>query len=377
MVSTGRSGYEMLFTPILVNELKLENRLMMSPTHDGLADEEGFVTAEATEFYLKRALGGVGMVVIGAVDVNPRKSPHAMLSDDRFVPGWMDLVRRIHSESQAKVCPQLIHARKMARGWIQDVGDLPAEEVRNIVAYFEKGAIRALEAGFDAIEVHGAHGYTLAGFLSLRNKRQDEYGGTVDGRIKIIADIYEKIRAAAGSGYPVGIRINGDEFIVGGNSLQQTRIIVRKLAAMGFDYISVSAGGKYEDSTAVHPQYGSPWPYPSSGGYSGYRAMPPATMPEAVNVYLAADLRRNLRQAGYTTPVVTAGRIPHPRLADAVIRDGLADLVGLSRPLLRDPDWVTKAREGREKEIVRCTYCNECMDRLIKDEPGLCVHLNE
>jgi len=100
-------------------------------------------------------------------------------------------------------------------------------------------------------------------------------------------------------------------------------------------------------------------------------------MPEAVNVYLAADLRKTLRQAGFSIPVITAGRIPHPKLAETIIRDEQADLVGLSRPLLRDPDWVIKAKEGREKEIIRCTYCNECMDRLVKDEPGLCIYLNE
>lgn len=376
-MSSGTARYPVLFSPIHMNRLKLQNRVIMSPTHDGLADPEGHVTPEAMEFYLKRARGGVSMIVVGAVDVNPRKSPHARLSDDRFVPGWKEFVKRIHSETGASVSPQLIDARKMARGWIQDINDLPPEGIRNIIGYFEAAAARALAAGFDAVEIHAAHGYTLSSFLSLRNKRRDEYGGSIDGRMKIIADIYQSTRAAVGRTFPVGIRINGDEFIVGGNSLHQTRIIARKLAEMGYDYISVSAGGKYEDSTAVHPVYGSPWPYPSIGGYSGHRAMPPAHMPEAVNVYLAADLRKTLRQAGFSIPVITAGRIPHPKLAETIIRDEQADLVGLSRPLLRDPDWVIKAKEGREKEIIRCTYCNECMDRLVKDEPGLCIYLNE
>ncbi|MDP2660131.1 MAG: NADH:flavin oxidoreductase [Dehalococcoidia bacterium] len=376
-MNTGTSTYQTLFSPISINQLKLENRLMMSPTHDGLADPEGFVEQKTIEFYLKRAKGGVGMVGIGAVDVNPRKSPHARLTDDRFIPGWRLLVDRIHSESNAKVCPQLIHARKMARGWQQDISDLSIEEVTEAVDLFEAGAVRALKAGFDAIEIHAAHGYTISGFLSLRNRRKDEYGGSIDGRIKILADIYQRVRAVVGGSYPVGVRINGDEFIVGGNTLQHTRIIARKLAEMGFDYISVSAGGKYEDSTATHPKYGSPWPYPSSGGYSGHRCMPPAQMPEAVNVYLAADLRKTVRQAGYSTPIITAGRIPYPKLAEAILATEQADLIGLSRPLLRDPNWPIKAREGREKEITRCTYCNECMDRLIEDEPGLCIYLNE
>ncbi len=376
-MSAETSKYEALFSPILINHLKLENRLMMSPTHDGLADPEGFVEQKTIEFYLKRAKGGVGMVGIGAVDVSPRKSPHARLTADRFIPGWKEMVDRIHSESNAKVCPQFIHARKMARGWQQDISDLSIEEVQKTIDLFEEGAVRALKAGFDAIEIHAAHGYTVSGFLSLRNRRKDEYGGSIDGRIKILADIYERVRAVVGGSYPVGVRINGDEFIVGGNTLQHSRIIARKLAEMGFDYISVSAGGKYEDSAATHPKYGSPWPYPSSGGYSGHRCMPPAQFPEAVNVYLAADIRKTIRQAGYSTPIITAGRIPHPKLAENILRDEQADIIGLSRPLLRDPDWPIKAREGRDKEITRCTYCNECMDRLVLDEPGLCVFVNE
>ncbi len=350
---------------------------MMSPTHDGLADPEGYVEKATIDFYLKRATGGVGMVCIGAVDVNPRKSPHARLSDDRFIPGWRELVDRIHSESDAKVCPQLIHARKVARGWQENINDLSIEEIKKTVDMFEGTADRALRAGFDAIEIHAAHGYTLSGLLSLCNKREDEFGGSIDGRLKILADIYQKVRAVVGARYPVGVRINGDDFIVEGNTLHHSRILARKLAEMGFDYISVSAGGKYEDSSATHPKFGSPWPYPSTGGYSGHRCMPPARFPEAVNVYLAADIRRTIRQAGLGTPVITAGRIPHPRLAESILTEGQADIIGLSRPLLRDPEWANKAWEGRDKEITRCTYCNECMDRLIKDEPGLCVFLNE
>lgn len=377
MTNTGITKFPALFTPITINQLRLENRIMMSPTHDGLADPEGYVEKATIDFYLKRAKGGLGMVGIGAVDVNPRKSPHARLTDDKFIPGWKALVDRIHSESNAKVCPQFIHARKMARGWQQDINDLPVDEIKKTIDMFEETTVRAMKVGFDAIEIHAAHGYTISGFLSLRNKREDDYGGSIDGRIKILGDVYQKVRAVAGPSFPIGVRINGDEFIVGGNTLHHSRIIARKLAEMGFDYISVSAGGKYEDSTATHPKYGSPWPYPSSGGYSGHRCMPPAQFPEAVNVYLASDIRKAVRQAGLTTPIITAGRIPHPKLAESILNEGHADIIGLSRPLLRDPEWPNKAREGRDKEITRCTYCNECMDRLVLDEPGMCIFLNE
>jgi 2,4-dienoyl-CoA reductase (NADPH2) len=370
--------YKMLFSPTSINGLNLENRIMMAPTHIGLNNEEGFVTPEMIDFFLKRARGGVSMIIFGAVAVNPRRIPSQMrLSDDKFVPGVAELVERIHSETGAKVCAQLYDWLKFARRWKQDVHEMTLEEIRKSIAYFENGAIRALKAGFDAIEIHAAHGYTLASFLSLRNKRDDGYGGNFEGRMKIVSEVYEKVRAVVGSGYPVGIRINGDEFIVEGNSLKQSRIIARKLAEMGLDYISVTAGGKYEDSSGLIPEWECPHPYPPVGGYSGFRSMPSADMPEAVNVYLAADLRKTIRQAGHSTPIMTAGRIPHPELAETILQEGQADLVGLSRPLIRDPDWAVKAKEGRKKEIKRCTYCNYCTERELYGTPSLCQYTKE
>lgn len=371
-------AYERLFTPIRINSLELKNRVVMAPTHDGLTTIDGIVEPRTIEFYLKRAKGGVSMLIIGAIAVNPRKAPFLLrISDDRFIPGLTQLTNQIHSETGVVICAQLIEPPRMSRNWMQNINEISSEDITNTINYFVNGAIRARQAGFDSIELHAAHGYLLAAFLSLINERNDGYGKTSDGRIRVVSEIYQKIRSTLGSNYPLGIRINGDEFIIGGNTLAQSRIIARKLAAIGFDYISVSAGGKHEDSPGVHPKGGSPWPYPPISGYSGYRSIPTAYMPEAANVYLAADIHKTIRQAGYSTPVITAGRIPYPELAEAILRDGQADIIGLSRPLLRDPDWVAKTKSGREKEIKRCTYCNDCMEKLIKDEPALCVFFNE
>ena len=370
--------YEYLFSPVQINHLKLDNRIVMAPTHLHLADEDGFMVPRMVDFYLKRAMGGVSMINIGAVGVNPKKMFFVLrVSDDKFIPELLDFTNRIHAETGTKVCAQLFDPLKMARGWKQDVNDMTVDEIEKIVDYFEKGAIRAKEAGFDAIEIHAAHGYIFASFLSLRNKRDDEYGRGVEGRMKIVMDAYTRIRKALGDDYPIGIRINGDEFIVDGNTLHHSRIIARTMAAAGIDYISITAGGKYEDSPGLHPKYQVTVPYPPLGGYSGFRSMPPAYMPEAVNVYLAADIRKTVREAGYSTPIITAGRIPYPKLAESILHNGQADLVALSRPLLRDPDWLQKTRAGKEKEIDRCTYCNSCLDRLLYDEPGFCRYLNE
>ncbi|MFC1905391.1 hypothetical protein ACFLXL_01120 [Chloroflexota bacterium] len=371
--------YKLLFSPIVINKLQLENRIMMAPTHDNLATMDGFVTPVMIDSYLKRAKGGLSIIVLGGVFVNPRRLALVpRLSDDQYIPGMKEITDRIHSETGVKICAQLTDSLKIARGgWKQNFNDLTIEDIHKIIGYFKLAAIRTREAGIDAIELHGAHGYTLCSSLSLRNKREDDYGGTIDGRMRMLIETYQTVRDTLGPDYPIGVRLNGDEFIIEGNSLQQSRVIARKCAEMGINYISISAGGKYEDSQGLIPKYELPANYPPFGGYSGFRAMPPAWMPEAVNVYLAEDIRRTVRQAGYSTPVITAGRIPYPKLAEEILLGERADLIALSRPLLRDPDWPKKAKEGREKEINRCTYCNYCLERENYDEPGFCKYLNE
>lgn len=350
----------------------------MAPTHIGLNSEEGFVTPEMTDFFLKRAKGGLSMIIFGAVAVNPRRLPAQMrLSDDKFIPGVTELVDRIHSESGAKVCAQLYDWLKFARRWKQDIHDMTLEDINQCIDNHEKAAERALKAGFDAIEIHAAHGYVIASFLSLRNKRKDDYGGNFKARMKLFVQVYDKVRAVVGPDYPLGVRINGDDFIVGGNSLKHSRRIALELCKMGFAYVSITAGGKYEDSQGLIPKWECPHPYPPVGGYSGHRSMPPLDMPEAVNVYLAADIRQTIREAGYSTPIMTAGRIPGPELAENILKEGQADLIGLSRPLLRDPDWAAKAKEGRKKEIKKCTYCNVCTEQELYGTPSLCQYTKE
>jgi 2,4-dienoyl-CoA reductase-like NADH-dependent reductase (Old Yellow Enzyme family) len=370
--------YKLLFSPISINKMKLDNRITMAPTHDGLASSDGFVTPRLIEAYLKRGKGEVGLIVVGGVQATPDRYPFLLrVSDDKFVPGIKEFTGRIHSETRAKICAQITDSLKIGRHWKQNVNDLAPEYINNIIENFEKGSVRAREGGFDAIEIHAAHGYTLSSFLSLRNKREDGYGGNIDGRLRLLFEVYDRVRDLLGPDFPIGMRINGDEFIIDGNTLQQSRIIARKMAERGIDYVSVTAGGKFEDSAGVIPKYEIPANYPPFGGYSGFRAMPPAWMPEAVNVYLAAAIRKAIREAGFSTPVITAGRIPYPRLAEEILEEEKADLIALSRPLLRDPEWALKAREGREKQIKRCTYCNTCIERLHLGEPGICKYMND
>lgn len=392
------ASYKKLFSSITINQMELDNRIVLAPAHEGLATLDGFVTPAFIDHYLRIAKGETAMIVLGGVAVNPRPFPALRLSDDKYIPSLKEMNDRIHSESNCKVVPQIYDWFKVKRGWKQKVEEVPIEQIKECIDFHEAGAVRARESGFDAVEIHAAHGYLLAGFMSLRNHRTDEYGGymkmprsaqarmfglaqlfeeyggNVDARLKLVVEVYERMRKALGKDYPIGIRFNGDDFIVGGNTLTSTRVMAVKLAALGLDYISISAGGKLEDSPGTDP-YGLPYAYPPFGGYSGYRCMPQADMPEACNVYLAESIRQAVRNAGYDTPIMTAGRITRPELAEQILNDGRADLIGMCRSLMRDPQWPQKAKEGRPDDINKCRYCNACLEVAVRGEGGGCQYL--
>jgi dimethylglycine catabolism A len=349
-----------LFEPFTINgKLSLKNRIVMPALVTRLATDEGGITEELLERYLLYARGGTGLIITEAISVKKQKSgPLLRLSEDRFVPALRELTDRVHGGSDARIAPQIIHFMKVSRsGYRQKVEDLPVEEIREIPELFARAAERARTAGFDAVELHFAHAYTLSSFLSRHNRRKDEYGGSPKNRLHLAEEVVEASRKAVGADFVLGTRINGDEFTLGGNTLQQSRSIALRLAQFGLDYISVSAGGKFEDAVAKQGEALIPYT-----GYSGHRAMPPHWMPEKVNVYLAADIRKTLREAGYQTPVVAAGRIPNARVAEGVLENREADLVAIARPTLCDPQWPRKTVEGREKEILRCVYCNKCKE---------------
>jgi 2,4-dienoyl-CoA reductase-like NADH-dependent reductase (Old Yellow Enzyme family) len=349
-----------LFEPYTINgKLKLQNRIIMPALVTRLATEEGHVTGALLERYLLYARGGTGLIVTEAISVKKQKSGQLLrLSDDGYISELRELTKRVHDETGAKIAPQLIHFLKISKsGYRQKVEDLSLEEVRDIPGLFAQAAARSRTAGFDAVELHFAHAYTMASFLSRHNHRKDEYGGKLKNRLRLAEEVVGAARGALGEDFVLGVRMNGDEFTLGGNTLEHARPIALRLAELGVDYISISAGGKFEDAL---PREGEPLvPYT---GYSGHRTMPPLWMPEKVNVYLAADIRNTLLEAGFLTPVAAAGRIPNAHVAESLLRKDEADLVAVGRPTLCDPFWPNKTREGRDQEILKCIYCNRCKD---------------
>jgi len=353
--------YQKLFSPLSLEGCLLRNRIMLTPMVSRLATEDGHITATFKERYKRIAQGGPGAMIIEPAVVLPsRSSFNLRINDDQYVPELRDCVDSVRTVNpEVKIGLQLMHFLKISRsGWRQRVEDLRREEVSIIPDQFAAGAQRAKASGFDFVELHMAHFTTLASFLSLVNKRKDLYGGDFEGRLKLPTEVIVAVRGAVGDSFPVGVRINGEEFTKEGNTLLQTTRIARWLAQVGVHYISVSAGERFEDAEAPPPN--SP---PFAGtGYSGSRMSPRWWNPDGANVYLAAEIRNSLRDAGLDVPIVTAGKIRTPELAERILQEDGADIIGLGRTLLCDPDWPIKAKEGKTNDIVKCAACGYCSE---------------
>jgi len=346
-----------LFEPVTINGMTLANRVVLPAMVTRLSGEDGFVNEDIRQRYLRFARGEPGMIVIEAMSVHGGKSgPLLRLSSEEFIPGHADLARRMHDISPSKVVPQIIHFLKISRsGWRQKVADLSIQDIKLIVEQYGAAAVRARKAGYDGVELHMAHAYTVSSFLSRLNQRPDEYGRSLENRMRLMSEIILSVRAEAGDDFPLGVRFDGEECIKDGYTLVDSREIALRMGQLGVDWISVSAGGKFED--AIHKPGLPLYPYT---GYSGDRCMPSAAYPDGANGYIAEGIKKHLNSRGCFTSVVATGKIRTPLLAESFLQEGKADLIGMARALLADPDWVRKVSSGRADHLVRCVYGNVC-----------------
>lgn len=307
-----------LFEPIQINTMRLENRILLTAMITRLSGEDGYVNQPIIDRYTRFARGETGLIVVEATAVHGAKSgPLLRLSDASFVPGHQELARRIHAESHSKVALQIIHFLKIARsGWRQTVDMLSHDDIHLIVQQYGEAAARTREAGYDAVELHMAHAYTMSSFLSKHNARSDEYGGrSLETRMRAMTEVILQVRRQVGPDFPIGVRFDGEECIKGGYGLSESKYMALRMAQLGVDYISISAGGKFED--AVKKEGEPLYPYT---GYSGDRTMPPAEYQDGANVYLAAGIKAFVNAHGYPTPIVTTGKIPMPQAAEEILQ---------------------------------------------------------
>ena len=345
-----------LFEPITIGNVTIKNRIVLAPCDTNYATEEGYPSQRQIDHYARIAGGGVGLIIVEDTRVNPEPQARARkfslcIYDDRFISPLSKMVERIHSRG-ARVALQLVDMSLRATG--RKPADLSMDEIDRLIDYFADATERGRRAGFDAVEFHMAHSYTLADFLSKRgNNRQDAYGSTLEGRMKMPLGVLKRSREKGGKDFPLFCRINGDEFIKGGNTLLHSTAIAKMLSKEGADAIDVSAGLRRDDGTDT---------------YSVLRGIPTPDFPDGCNVHLAEAIKKEI-----AVQVITVGKIRTPQLMEEIIQREKADLVALARPLIADPFLPQKIKEGRWEEIVTCSCCKTCHSLVLKGDPLKCV----
>jgi 2,4-dienoyl-CoA reductase-like NADH-dependent reductase (Old Yellow Enzyme family) len=295
----------------------------------------------------------------------------ARLADRLADPAWIGAseadVRRRLVELDDDALDAILDRRELESlrwGFRERVTDLHLPHVRDLPRtlppLFAAAALRAKQAGFDGVELHFAHAYTMASFLSRLNTRDDGYGGSLENRVKLPLEVFAAARASVGEDFTLGCRFLCDEIIEGGSRVDDASFFGVEFARAGMDFLSLSTGGKFEDSK--QPKVGeAAYPYT---GPSGHECMPSALSdargPFGRQVDKQARVRAAVRAAGFSTPTVAAGGIDTFDLAEGILARGEADLIGAARQTLADPDWFLKLRLGKGAEIRRCVYSNYC-----------------
>lgn len=363
--------FKYLFAPIkLGRRLVVPNRIVVT-AHGTMFSENGGIPSEKHVYYHKeRAKGGVGLIITEVNVVHPTSIVFLNMVrgyDKRCIPAWRKVVDAVH-EYDTRIIAQVGHLGRQMDSTFSEralwapsaipcpvMREMPHEmdldEIEEIIAAYGETAANMIKAGFDGVEIHSAHGgYLIGQFLSpFSNCRQDNYGGNFENRMRFLLRIIESVRDAVGVDHVVGLRISGDEFTPGGLSLEDVKKIVKQVETTGkIDYIGQSMGNYFSIETMIPDMY-----------------FPPGCF---------ADLAAGIREA-VSLPVIAVGRINDPILAEKLLAEGKADLVGMTRATIADPELPIKARGGRLEEIRPCIACLQgCVGRVFKQAPMSCIH---
>lgn len=363
-------AFDTLFSPLRIGSMSLPNRIVMSPMTTDYGNLEQEPTERLMAYLEARAQGGVGLITLEvcSVALDHRYMANSLsLAEDRFIPLHRELVDRVHRHG-AKIQPQITHPgpeslapffeRKPGFGpsvcvnpaGMQSCRPLELAEIPAVIAQYTAAAVRAKEAGYDGAELHAAHAYMLLGsFLSpLRNARRDEYGGkTLETRARLLLETLAAVRAAVGPEFPITVSLSGYERFPGGRAINETQRLAQMLVAAGASAFRVSGGTTDSLVTAM---------------------VMSSDFPDAINVAQAQAIRQVV-----DVPVMVVGRIHTPEHAERILAAGRADLIGMARPFLADPEWPNKARAGRASQIRRCISCENCIDSMRKAQNLNCA----
>lgn len=355
-----------LFEPIQIGKKTIKNRIFMPPLSTNLADK-GYVTDALIEHYSTRAKGGVGLIVTEVTTVEPTYTylPGDMsIYDDSYIPGWKKLVDAVH-QYDCKILSQLFHPAYMAfpiPGTPRliapsNVGPYYAkeapravtkEELHTIVKQFGEAAHRFQIAGGDGVEIQAAHAHgLLGGFLTpLYNKRTDEYGGDINGRLRLTLEVIHEVRKQCGDDFIIDVRISGDEYSDGGLTLNDMIYVSKQLEKAGVDFIHVSGGNTIKRGSSMPAPGTSPAPH----------------------AHASEEIRKHI-----SIPVATVARINEPWMAEELIANGKTDICMIGRPNLCDSEFVNKAKAGQAEDIRPCIGCGRCLTGIMFGKPIACT----
>lgn len=361
----------MLFEPFSFAGLDLQNRLVRSATYEKMADVDGFVTNQLIRFYEELAKGGSGLIITGnaLVHVSGRSVPQMIcIHNDFYIDKLKRLTDTIHRYN-GKVVIQLSHGGRqcfpallggeqpLAPSEVNDPSTkimpkaMKNEDIWEVIEAFGEAARRAVYAGFDGIQIHGAHGYLVNEFLSQHTNRRDDYwGGDEERRFHFLEEVYKGMRKETGDNYPLMIKLNSDDFVENGVTPAESLNTAKRLEELGIDAIEVS-GGIYE---------------------SGAKTARPGILQKEKEAYFREASR--LFKNELNVPVMLVGGVRSKSVAEDVLQKGDADLISIARPLIREPDLPNKFRAGKEK--ADCISCNGCM-RFMKIETVKCTQLEK
>ncbi|WP_053984854.1 NAD(P)/FAD-dependent oxidoreductase [Niameybacter massiliensis] len=359
--------YTKLFEKGKIGSLELKNRIVMCPLAMGVSDDKQCVGEAFRTYLMERVQGGVGMIILENTRVDDEHGVaapwQASLARDEQIASMKQVVEEIHSYD-VKVLAQLHHpgretfsnlnsnepvwssSNKSCGVCNQETHEMTTEEVEQVISKFVEAAKRATQAGLDGVELHGAHGYLISQFLSpYTNQRTDRFGGSFEGRLQFVKEIYEGIRNVCNQDFVVGIRLTVDELLAPNGveeylKLEQGIKVCQALESLGIDYINVS-NGIYESFNSLS----EPMTYPQ-----GCRSSLIQAVKEAIHI-----------------PIIAVNMIKEPWFAEKMLEDNLVDFVGLGRAVVADPEWAIKALEERECEINRCISCTFCFETLVSD----------
>jgi 2,4-dienoyl-CoA reductase-like NADH-dependent reductase (Old Yellow Enzyme family)/thioredoxin reductase len=361
-----------LFSPEYIGILKLKNRVVFPPMATALCDDGGFVSRKLIDYHVSRAAGGCGLSIVEISGVHPTTMGNGRFGlgiyDDKFIPGLRELAKAIKNAGGVPAV-QLWHAGRQINssdvisGYIVAPSPIPCpvckeiprqldqREINELVESFGDAAARAKEAGFEAVEIHGAHGYLICQFLSgYSNRRNDNYSGSIEKRSRFAVEIVRDIRAKTSSYFPVLFRLSAEEFVEGGINISESKQIAKILENAGVDAIHVSAGNYH----------------------SLHYAIPPMETALAFNAERAQVIKETVK-----IPVIVAARINDPFIADKLISDGKADFTSIGRGQLADPEFCNKASNDEFSQILKCIACNQgCFDRLFYEKKHISCLLN-